>query len=121
MVKYLNETYPQPGIAYLDKALSTKCVISFITEIGLQVWQPSGSRDAQVYRDFITSAVILGIDEITIKETIRIRKKHKLKIPDAIIAATAIMNELILISDNEKDFNKIHGLDFANPSSMLRL
>lgn len=35
--------------------------------------------------------------------------------PDAIIAATAIVNKLIFLTRNEKDFINIHKLDLINP------
>jgi hypothetical protein len=42
---------------------------------------------------------------------VTIRKKHKLKLPDAIIAGTAIINSASLISADEV-FLKIHNLKF---------
>jgi len=44
------------------------------------------------------------------KQTILIRKTHKIKLPDAIIAATAITHHLTLVTRNSNDFNKIFGL-----------
>jgi predicted nucleic acid-binding protein len=44
-----------------------------------------------------------------------IRVKHGIKTPDAIIAATAIVNGLTLITGNEKDFVSIHKLKLINP------
>jgi predicted nucleic acid-binding protein len=57
-------------------------------------------------------------DNEIIKQTISIRKKRKLKITDAIIAATAIVNGLTLVSDNDRDFKKIAGLKYINPANM---
>ena len=45
------------------------------------------------------------------KETIKIRKKYKLKLPDAIIAATAIVNSATLFSADDI-FAKIYNLKF---------
>ena len=44
------------------------------------------------------------------KQTILIRKTNKIKLPDAIIAATAITRNLTLVTRNSSDFNKIFGL-----------
>ena len=43
-------------------------------------------------------------------ETIRIRRHLKIKLPDAIIAATCLINNCCLITNNIKDFSKIEGL-----------
>ena len=53
-------------------------------------------------------------DDITAK-TIELRKKYKIKLPDAIIAATALVFELTLITGNIDDFKNIEGIDILNP------
>ncbi len=120
VTKYLNETFPIDGISFIDEAMQVKAIISNITEIEMQVWEPVENRDKAVYRDFVSASTILGIDENIIGQTIKVRKKYKLKIPDAIIAATAMVNDFTLISDNEKDFGKVHGLHFVNPATMSK-
>jgi len=50
------------------------------------------------------------------KQTILIRKINKIKLPDAIIAATAITYNLTLVTLNSSDFNKITGLQLLSPS-----
>jgi len=49
---------------------------------------------------------------------IEIRKVHKTKLPDAIIASTAIANNMVLITRNKKDFEKINELKIINPHSI---
>ena|ERR1035438_4041343 len=115
VIKYLNDDFPPEGTAYIDKALEDEQVISFISEIELQSWNPTNPKDLIVYLDFVKEAVIISIDPEIIKETIEIRKKQKLKIPDAIIAATAIVNNCTLIADNDKDFKRVPKLIYVNP------
>ncbi|HAL83190.1 MAG TPA: hypothetical protein DCO83_13965 [Mucilaginibacter sp.] len=50
--------------------------------------------------------------------TIELRKKYKIKLPDALIAATALHYRLILITRNISDFNKIAGLKIINPHTI---
>ena len=59
-------------------------------------------------------AAIYHIDDEIIEKTIELRKKHKIKLPDAIIAATAIVNNFTLISHNFNDFQKITELNFID-------
>ena len=49
------------------------------------------------------------------KQTILIRKSNKIKLPDAIIAATAIVYKLTLVTHNSDDFKNIQGLTILNP------
>ncbi len=55
-------------------------------------------------------ALVYNLDEAIVSEKIAIRKTNKIKLPDAIIAATAIENKLTLITHNAKDFEKIKKL-----------
>ncbi|MCL2501867.1 MAG: PIN domain-containing protein [Bacteroidales bacterium] len=45
---------------------------------------------------------------------IDLRKNYTIKIPDAIIAATALARNLILITGNEKDFSMVQNLTVVN-------
>ena len=49
------------------------------------------------------------------EQTILIRKSNKIKLPDAIIAATAIVYNLTLVTRNTDDFKNIKGLNILNP------
>ena len=40
---------------------------------------------------------------------------YKIKLPDAIIAATALVHNLTLLTRNEKDFSKISNVEITNP------
>ena len=55
-------------------------------------------------------------DEI-VDLTIDIRRQSKIKLPDAVIAATSLNNNLILITRNDKDLKDIKGLEIYNPFS----
>lgn len=50
-----------------------------------------------------------------ILKTIFLRQQFKIKIPDAIIASTALVYNLSLVSHNNKDFKGIPGLTVIDP------
>lgn len=118
VIKYLNETFSEKGLTLIDGILDGQSSISFISEVELQVWNPTNAEDSLIYKQFIANSYIYGIDSQIISETIRIRKQSNVKLPDAFIAATAIVNDLILIADNDKDFLKISGLNYINPNRL---
>ena len=45
--------------------------------------------------------------------------QKRLKLPDAIIAATALIHQLTLISRNDSDFNGIKNLRYVNPFAIV--
>ncbi|GMQ27560.1 type II toxin-antitoxin system VapC family toxin [Algoriphagus confluentis] len=117
-IKFLNESFPIESLHFLDRILDRECIISCITQIELLVWEQN-AQEANILNDFVSAAEVLGIDHSVIKTTIEIRKRFKIKIPDALIAATAIANDLTLIGDNDKDFRRVEalGLRYLNPKT----
>ena len=68
---------------------------------------------------FIYMATVFDyIDEEIVAQTIKLRQQYKTQLPDAIIAATALVNGLILITRNSKDFEQIADLEVINPYNM---
>lgn len=101
----------------LDKILDKESIISFITEIELQAWNPQNASDIEIYLQFVSNSTTISAEESIIKETIDIRKTYNLKLADALIAATAITHQLTLIADNDKDFLKVPTLKYYNPKN----
>jgi predicted nucleic acid-binding protein len=62
------------------------------------------------YKEFLNQFKILPIDSAVEDQAINIRRKYKVKLPDAIIAATAMVSDSILVTKNTGDFRKITGL-----------
>lgn len=71
-----------------------------------------GRSDA---RKILTIARELPIDIEVSELAGEIRRCHKTKLPDALIAATAIREGAILITRNVRDFSKVPGLDVEEP------
>ncbi len=61
---------------------------------------------------------MLELDRDIIERTILLRKAQKIKLPDAIIAATALVHNLTLITRNTGDFSKITGLKIIDPHTI---
>jgi len=55
------------------------------------------------------------LEEAIILKAIEIRKINRVKLPDAIVAATALVNSQILITRNVSDFKNINGLQVIDP------
>lgn len=55
------------------------------------------------------------MDDEVIELAIQLRQQKKMKLGDAIIAATAVAYNIPLVTRNEDDFKHIPGLDLRNP------
>ena len=89
--------------------------ISVITQIELLGWRGLTERDVIPLQYFVSHAVIYSMDGSVVQQTIELRRKYKIKIPDAIIAATALVHGLDLVTRNVQDFRAIADLKVVNP------
>ncbi|MCE7059123.1 type II toxin-antitoxin system VapC family toxin [Dyadobacter sp. CY343] len=119
VIKYLNGNFTAAALEYMDQILDDQCNISFVSEIELRVWNPANPSDKEVYDNFAVNSNVIGISQEVIDKTVQIRMSHRLKLPDAIIAATAIVNNLTLLADNDKDFLKVPDLSYQNPGKFV--
>jgi predicted nucleic acid-binding protein len=97
---------------------SAKPAIPFVTRIEVFAWPLLSELEASNLIQFINHCMVFGINETIIQQTILIRKQYKLKLPDAIIAATGITNNLTLITRNLKDFEKVATLSVIDPYTL---
>jgi predicted nucleic acid-binding protein len=102
------------GLDFLAKTINENFIISFITLIEYLGYK-NISKSSE---EFIRLANVIETDKLIIQCCIDLRKTYKIKLPDAIIAATALTRNLILITNNEKDFTPIQNLFVMNPHSL---
>ena len=72
----------------------------------------------KVLSDFMDSSLVYGLSDSVVFGTIQLGKMHKIKLPDAIIAATALVHDLTLLTRNVNDFKNISNLPVVNPYDM---
>jgi len=65
--------------------------------------------------DFVACSNIYPMDDAVVDKTIKVRSVYRIKLPDAVIAATALRNGLVLVSRNTKDFKNIQGFEVIDP------
>jgi len=110
ILDFMGGKLPAKSEDFLSQIIDDCINLSAINKIELLGF----SNAEQVLIDLVSFAVIYHIDDKIIDVTIELRKKYKIKLPDAIIVATAIVNDFTLISHNFRDFQKITELNFIN-------
>jgi predicted nucleic acid-binding protein len=114
LIDFQSKRISEKGQAFVAKAIDDNFTISFVSYIEFL-----GFKDtSKTIEDFVSLADVIEINKSIIDQTISFRKNHKIKLPDAIIAATAMVHNLTLISRNSKDFEKIKGLKTLNPYTL---
>ena len=111
ILDFMGKKLPEESQFFLSDIIDDQINISAINKIELLGF----SNVEQHLIDFVGFAEIYHLDDKIIDQTIELRKKYKIKLPDAIIAATAIVHNFTLISRNSSDFLKITELNYINP------
>lgn len=129
MKKYLLDTnicvYLLKGLFDLDKKIekaeTKNCFVSEITIAELKFGVENSvhqEKNKKTIDEFVNRFAILPIFnslDIYAKEKARLRKKGKsLDDFDLLIGATAISNELILVTRNVSDFERLEGIEIEN-------
>ncbi len=92
--------------------------LSVITNIELFASPNIPQVENEMLYAFVSIAVVHPVTTDLIDITVRIRKERRMKLPDAIIAATALYYNLPLITRNVGDFKNIADLRIYNPYDM---
>ena len=114
IIGYLDNKLPTHGMVLMNGIIDDTPNISVITKIEVLRFNTS-SDTYKVLEDFIRESSVFDLNDLVVENTISICKSHRIKLPDAIIAATALVYNLILITRNISDFKNINGLELVNP------
>jgi predicted nucleic acid-binding protein len=72
-------------------------------------------EDNSFFRDFFDSMKNRPFNKEVTEKVIELRKTTNIKLPDAIIASTALVNDLVLWTHNTRDFESTPGLQVFDP------
>jgi predicted nucleic acid-binding protein len=99
------------GNKQVEPFIHYQVAVSFITEIELLGRKDISKQQKLSISEMLNSCTIINLNEDIKAMCIKLKQQYTIKTPDAIIAATAIINQLPLVS-NDADFEKIKQLDF---------
>ena len=114
LIEYSSNNLPNKAQNFVSEIIDEDFNISVINKIEILSHSSAGKQ----IEDFIDLSKIIPLTDNVINMTIELRKSNKSKLPDAVIAATAIVNDFILLTRNIKDFEKISELKVINPHNI---
>lgn len=89
--------------------------VSAITLVEVLGFSRLTEEDRRDLEGFFAPATVLPISDEVIAQAIALRRRKKMGLGDALIAATAFVHGLTLVTRNVKDFRWIEGLDLLDP------
>jgi len=92
--------------------------ISIITEMELLSYPKLREIEKQDIQNLLSHFEIFNITKEIKEQTINIRQNNGIKLPDSIICATALVNNMILVS-NDKQLSKVKDLKVVSLEAFL--
>jgi len=90
-------------------------LVSSIVRIELLSFSGLSEKEEQSIEDLLSQFNFVPLLREIEDQTIQLKRKHKIKLPDAIIAATALHKDTVLVTRNVSDFQGISELKIENP------
>jgi len=116
LIYHINNDIPEDSRSTLRRILIEQFNISIITKMEFLGFKKHTERSFKKSKEFLDNAEIIGLDDEIVELVISLNRNKQMKLPDAIIAATAKVNNWKLVTRNDKDFKGI-GLEIYNPFS----
>ena len=115
LIDYTALRLPQSSSDFVQNLFDNDFLMSVIAKIELLGYNDL-PHTMTALEEFVDTATILPLDKSVVQRTIELRRLYKkLKLGDAIIAATALIYNLTLLSRNISDFKNINGLSVIDP------
>ena len=100
--------YVLEGNPAVKGIMQCSAAASVITEMELLGRKDLSSQETGFIRDLLQDCEIFPLTDAIKNETIKLKQHYSMKLPDAIIAATAKIHNMLLITA-DKDFKKLEG------------
>ena len=86
-----------------------------VTKIEIFGYGGISKREEQQLENLLSFGTKIHLSNAIEDKAINIRKRWNVKLGDAIIAASAILGNHVLVTHNVEDFRRIEGLEIVNP------
>ncbi len=114
LIYYFNKNIPEGSRPKLVKIFKENFNISVITKMEFLGFKQHTEESFKKAKKLIEYAEVVELEEEIVDAVITLKRKKNIKLPDAIIAATAMLNHWTLVTRNEKDFTNID-IEIYNP------
>jgi len=111
---YCKFSMPDKACVFMSAIIDAEPFISIITKIEALSWKTTNPVYEWNAQYFVSISKAIDLTPSIVDKTIELRRAMRIKTPDAIIAATALVHNLTLVT-SDGDFNGIPGLKIIDP------
>ena len=91
--------------------------ISYVEVLGYHLLT---DQERQHFEAFFAAATVLPLSKTVLDQAMKLRQLRKITLADALVAATALVYNLTLVTRNTKDFDWIPNLSLLNPFELAQ-
>ena len=106
----------QPVHAQLRRFIAdhapTVSAVSYVEVLG---YHQLDDEERQYLEEFFRLAQVLPLSPAVLDQAVALRQQRKMSLGDALVAGTALVHSLTLVTRNVEDFQWIQGLSLLNP------
>lgn len=113
VIDYLGNKLSASGMEFMSTIIDDIPNISVITKIEVLGYN-AAKEHYRILEAFINDSEVIRLYPEIVEQCIEIRKQYRIKLPDAIIAATALHEQMTLITRNISDFEMIDELEIID-------
>jgi predicted nucleic acid-binding protein len=114
LIYHLNDALPPLVSNQVESWITEGAVISVMSRIEVLGYPQTADQLQQSMR-LLAYFEEIPLHEPIVQQTITLRQQYRIRLPDALIAATALDCGFPLVTRNTQDFRTIHGLIILNP------
>lgn len=115
LIYYFNGSLPLEIKEKVELIFETSFNISLITKIEFLGWKKHTNESFKEAKRFLNLAHVIRLTNKIANCAINLKRITNIKTPDALIAATAIQLEAVLVTRNSDDFKNIAEVNILNP------
>lgn len=115
LIYHLNAVLTDQAEKHLEDALKNNSYISVITRIEVLGWKSHTPDSLNAAQELLDRLEEYPLNEDVVEKCIALRQTLSIKLPDAIIAATALHLGIPLMTRNTEDFKQVPNLNLVNP------
>lgn len=110
LILFLNDALPIEAVDLLAAHVETgQVLISAIVRAEVLAWRHHSASSLEAAEALLDVCQLVPVNAAVADEAARIRRETGLKLPDALIAATALLQSAELVTANGRDFRRVPG------------
>ncbi|TAE03948.1 MAG: type II toxin-antitoxin system VapC family toxin [Bacteroidetes bacterium] len=115
VIYYSQDKIPAEHVSKVDKIFKDSLNISSATKVEVLGFHRITLAEKLKLETLLENALVLHTNNEIVEKAIEMGQKNGLKLGDSIIAATALVYNLTLVTRNQVDFQKVKDLNLYNP------